>query len=72
VTAYSASTTNNSNTITASGAVGATVEITVNGAPHKSGTAAVWQAGENTVIVTASGAAGERTYTVTVTREGGL
>jgi len=68
VTEYTASTTNASNTITASGAAGSTVAITVNGAAHDSGDAATWQTGSNTVVITATNATGTRTYTVTVTK----
>ena len=69
VTAYTASTTNNSNTVTASGANGSTVTIMVNGEAHGSGTPAEWEAGENTVAVTAENSTGKKTYTVTVTKE---
>lgn len=69
VTAYTTSTTNNSNTITATGGAGSTVTIQVNGQPHVSGTLATWQDGENTVAITAEDASGQRVYTVTVTKE---
>lgn len=68
VTEYTASTSNNSNTITAAGAAGSTVTITVNGEPHTSGTAADWETGENTLVIKAKNSTGTRTYTVTVTK----
>lgn len=68
VSAYTTSTTNNSNTITAVGDAGSTVAIQVNGGPHASGTPATWQEGENTVVITAENSTGQRVYTVTVTK----
>ena len=44
----------------------AQVTITVNGAPHENGTAAVWEPGENTVVVVDQNGAQEKVYTVTV------
>lgn len=43
--------------------------IKVNGTAHDSGDAATWQAGSNTVVITATNSTGTRTYTVTVTKE---
>lgn len=68
VTEYTASTTNNSNTITASGAAGSRATITVNGEDHTSGTSATWETGINTVIIKAQNSTGTKTYTVTVTK----
>ena len=68
VTEYTASTTNNSNTITAAGAAGCTVDITVNVDPHTSGAAAEWELGENTVAVKVQNGPKSRIYTVTVTK----
>lgn len=62
VTEYTATTSNNSNKITATG--DGEIAITVNGTAHTNGTAYAWQAGENTVVVTIGGT----TYTVTVTK----
>ncbi|WP_443089717.1 cadherin-like beta sandwich domain-containing protein [[Clostridium] scindens] len=70
VTEYSTSTTNQSNTISATGANGSTVTITVNGEPHKNGASATWEDGENTVKITAKNNTGEKIYTVTVTKTG--
>lgn len=63
VTAYTATTSNNSNKITATS--DGDVSITVNGTAHENDTAATWQAGENTVVVSV----GNKIYTVTVTKE---
>lgn len=68
VTAYTTSTTNNSNTVTATGGAGSTVSIQVNGQTHESGTPATWQEGENTVVIAAEDSTGQRVYTVTVTK----
>lgn len=65
--AYTATTSNATNTITATAAEG-TVAITVNGAPHTSGTAASWQVGENVVEITVTNGTAEAVYTVTVTK----
>ena len=68
-TVYTASTTNASNTITATGANDATVAITVNGTAHTSGQSATWNAGSNTVSIIASKSGLASTaYTVTVTK----
>lgn len=70
-TAYTAATTNASNTIKATPADAASnVAITVNGEEIENGTAATWQAGENTVKVTVTAPDGTatETYTVTVTK----
>jgi len=70
ITSYAATTTNNSNTITAAGADSATASITVNGSSHTSGNAATWQTGSNTVVVTATKSGCTPTaYVITVTKE---
>lgn len=70
VTEYTATTTNATNTITAVPHVGtATVAITVNGDPVASGSAATWETGENTVLVTVTNGTAQKVYTVTVTKE---
>ena len=70
VTGYTATTTNATNTISATGDDGADVTITVNGSEHSSGSAATWETGENTVTIVVSGSGlTSRTYTVTVTKE---
>lgn len=67
VTEYTANTTNNTNTVTATAAEG-TVTITVNDAEIENGTAATWNTGENTVVVTVVNGDAEKTYTVSVTK----
>ena len=70
VTSYAASTTNATNTITATtSAAGATVAITVNDTPVQSGSAATWEAGENTVEIVVTNGTASKTYTVVVTKE---
>ena len=69
VTSYTATTSNATNTVTATGADDAEVAITVNEDEHTSGNSATWSAGENTVTVVASKSGlTSRTYTVTVTK----
>ena len=63
VTSYTATTTNNSNKITATS--DSEVSITVNGAAHENGTSATWEIGENTVEIVVGG---ETRYTVVVTK----
>lgn len=70
-TAYTAATTNASNTITATpGEAAAEIEVTVNGEAADNGEAATWKDGENTVKITVTAADGstEKVYTVTVTK----
>ena len=70
-TAYTAATTNASNTIAAMpNDAGARVAITVGNKAVANGTAAEWAAGENTVtiVVTAEDGSTTKTYTVTVTK----
>ncbi len=69
-TAYTATTSNATNTITAAATdSGATVAITVNGSTVESGSAASWNAGENAVEVKVTNGSYSKTYTVTVTKE---
>lgn len=69
VASYTASTTNATNTVTATGAEGVSVAITVNDTEISSGDSATWDAGENTVTIVASGTGmTSTTYTVTVTK----
>lgn len=68
VTAYTTSTTNASNMVSAAGADGSTVSITVNGTAHVSGDSAVWKQGENLVKVVVRNGSAQRVYTVTVTK----
>lgn len=66
---YTATTTNATNTITATAAEGVTATIKVNDAAHTSGTAATWETGENAVEVTCTGTDMDtQVYTVTVTK----
>lgn len=68
VTEYTTSTTNASNIITATGAGGAPVAITVNGTTHANRASATWAAGTNVVKITVGSGAVQQTYTVTVTK----
>ena len=68
---YTASTSNASNTITAEGAPGCSVSITVNNEAHTSGTPAIWSVGENVVEITVSNGADTKVYTVVVTKQEG-
>ncbi|NDL68852.1 phage major capsid protein [Anaerotalea alkaliphila] len=66
---YTAATVNATNTITAVAMDGeATVEILVNDVAHVNGTAATWDAGENTVVVNVTSGSETETYTVVVTK----
>lgn len=67
---YSVSTSNASNTITAtpSDADGAAVTITVNGAAHENGAAASWSDGANNVVITVTNGASVLNYVVIVTK----
>ena len=68
-TEYTASTSNATNTVTATAADNAaTVVITVNGNSLTNGSSATWETGENTVIVTVTKGSSSKTYTVTVTK----
>lgn len=69
VTEYTASTTNATNTVTAT-AEDEAAEITIlNGeTPVTNGSAATWAEGANTVKVTVTNGAAQEVYTVTVTK----
>ena len=70
-TAYTAATTNATNTITATPAdAGAEISVKLNDAEMDNGSAAAWKDGENTVTITVTAADGTttKTYTVTVTK----
>ena len=69
ITAYTASTTNASDTIDATADSGITVSATLNGSPFNLGNSATWSEGDNTVVITAakSGMASTN-YTVVVTK----
>lgn len=71
VTAYTASTANATNTVTAVPAdAGAAVQVLVGSKEIDNGTAAAWAAGSNTVTVNVTAADGttKKAYTVTVTK----
>lgn len=71
-TAYSAETSNATDTITVTTANGATAAIEVNGASVSNGGGANWITGTNTVTITVSKSGlTTTTYTVTVTRAAG-
>ena len=70
VTEYTATTTNATNTITATPEdEGAEVSILNGETPVVNGTAATWQEGANTVTITVTNGAAEEVYTVTVTKQ---
>ena len=69
VMVYTAETSDATNKITAVAKDGeATIAIKVNDADHTNGTAATWDAGENTVEITVTSGTESETYTVTVTK----
>lgn len=69
VMVYTAATTDATNTITVVAKDGdSTISIKVNGVAHTNGTAATWEAGENTVEITVLNVVETETYTVTVTK----
>lgn len=66
---YTAATTNATNKITAvADDEEATVEILVGEVEVESGSAATWEAGENTVTITVTNGDLEKVYTVVVTK----
>lgn len=65
---YTATTSNTTNTVTATGEDGATVVIKNGSTTVTSGSSATWVAGENTLTVTATKSGITTTYTVTVTK----
>ena len=71
ISSYTATTTNATNTVTAVATdSAAAVALTVNDEALTNGTAATWEAGENTVTVTVTNGGAVKTYTVNVTKEG--
>lgn len=71
VTEYTATTTNATNTITATPENDAAEISILNGTtPVTNGSAATWSAGENTVTIKVENGAAKQTYTVTVTKTG--
>lgn len=69
VVSYTANTTNNTNTITATPEdEGAEVTILNGETPVTNGTAATWQDGANTVTITVKNSTAQKIYTVTVTK----
>ena len=69
-TAYTATTTNATNKITATAqGSDAVITITVGDATVENGGTATWSAGENTVTVVVKNGTAEKTYTVTVTKQ---
>lgn len=69
VTEYTATTTNATNTITATPEDdGATVTILNGETPVENGTAATWSEGANTVTITVKNGTAQEVYTVTVTK----
>lgn len=70
VTSYTATTENNTNTVTATAKdASATAAIKVNGTAITSGSAATWITGANTVEVKVTNGDYSKTYTVAVTKE---
>ena len=68
-TEYTASTSNATNTITATAADNtAAIVVAVNGNSLTNGSAASWNNGENTVVITVTKGSSSKTYTVTVTK----
>lgn len=67
-TAYTATTSNGTNAITATPADGASVTIKVGETEIGNGGRATWEDGENTVTITVTNGDAEETYTVTVTK----
>lgn len=69
VTAYSVSTTNATNKVTAVAADSdATVTVKINGTEIENGSSATWAAGANTLTVTVAKGSASKTYAVTVTK----
>ena len=66
--AYTAATTNATNTLTATPASGCTVALTANGTAVQSGDSITWETGENTVQAIVTKGTATKTYTVTVTK----
>lgn len=66
---YTTTTSNASNTITATAPEGASLVIVVNGNSIASGGSATWAEGKNEVVINVGSAQGTNTYKVTVTAE---
>lgn len=70
VTAYTATTSNASNKVTATPTdEDATVEILLGETEIENATNATWETGENTLTITVTNGTSETVYTVTVTKE---
>lgn len=70
MTEYTATTTNATNTVTATPEdEGAEVSILNGETPVTNGAAATWQEGANTVTITVTNGEAEQVYTVTVTKQ---
>lgn len=70
VTSYTATTSNQSNKVTATPtSEDALIEIHVGETEIENESSASWAEGENTLTIAVAGDAGEKTYTVVVTRE---
>lgn len=70
VTSYTATTTNATNTVTATAEdAGAEISILNGGAAVGNGDAATWADGENTLTILVTNRDSQKTYTVTVTKE---
>lgn len=68
-TSYRCTTANATDVVSATGDMGVTAAITVNGTAHTSGNSATWNSGTNVVIVTTSGTdLTSKTYVVIVTK----
>lgn len=66
---YTAATTNETDTVTATAAEGLTIALELNDVALENGSAATWTAGPNSLVVTVSNAIGNsEEYTVTVTK----
>ena len=69
VKAYSVSTSNATNTITATASTGTQISMKLNGSTAvENGSSATWQDGENTLVITVTSGASSTTYTITVTK----
>ena len=68
VNEYATTTSNATNTITATAAAGTDIVITVNGNSLTNGGSATWAEGENLVSVQLASATGMNTYSITVTK----
>ena len=70
VVAYTVTTSNNTNKVTATPTdENATVEISLGAAPVENGSQVTWETGENTLTIVVTNGSATTTYTVTVTKE---